>query len=195
MRKAFVVLLAMAGSVSAQSVYLRVDTISEGGRTTKSSSSGYGSFERFQKHEVELKITLRNMHTVAHTYSVEWQFFARDLQTRKTRVHDSGTNSVPLKAGETKNFEIKSAALKTETRGTADRYSASQQTVGEKPNGYLVLVKEGGTPLAVEASDTTLKRSYQTAINTARLQPKPAAPPPTAQPKPSPPQPAPQPPQ
>lgn len=189
MRTAFVIFLTLVWSASAQSVYLRVETIAEGRKTTGSSNTGYGSYHRSHSSGVELKVTLRNMHTQAHTYTVEWNFYAKNQQSRKTRVHDSGTNSIPLKVGETSTFELKSAELTSETHGYASEYSSSGYTSGEKHDGYLILVKDGDRIIAVEASDATVKRSYQSAINAARLQPKPVTPPATVQPRPAPQQP------
>jgi len=42
----------------------------------------------------------------------------------------------------------------------------------DKTTGYLVLVKAGNKPVAVEASDALLKRQYQDQIDADRLKPK-----------------------
>ena len=172
MRTALIIFLTMVWSATAQTVYLRVETISQGKKTTSSSNNGYGSYNRSHAQSSNLKVTVRNMYTAPYDYAVEWKFYAKILQTGNTRVYDSGTNSVSLKIGETKTIELESAEVSSRTTGYADEYSASRQTVGDKQAGYVVLVKADNRIIAVEASDTDLKHSYQDALNAAKLQPK-----------------------
>jgi hypothetical protein len=178
MRTAFFIFLTLTSLATAQSVYLRVDTLASGNKTTARSTSGYGSYEESQASGINIKVTLRNMYPQPYTYTLEWRFFAKDLQTRKNRVHDSGTNSVPLKVGETKTFELESAPLSSSVSGYSSWYYSSRYASGEKQAGYLVLVKDGNRILAVDSDDAGLKRSYMDAVNAARLQPKPVAQPP-----------------
>jgi hypothetical protein len=161
-----------------------VTTVDQGHKTTSRADTGYGSYRESRAHKSHIKITLRNMYSKPHKYTLEWRFYAKNLESGKTHVHDSGTNSVPLKAGETKTMELQAAELASENRSYS--YSYARYVSGEKQAGYLVLVKDGNRILAVESDNVDLKRSYMDAINAARLQPKPVRPRP-AQPKPAPP--------
>ena len=172
--------LALPYSVHAQSVYLRVQPVASSTGLKKHGQPADGEEARSFARTATLKVTVTNMQPKPGEFAVEWQFLAKGVADKNTRVYDAGTKTVPLKGAESTSFDVQSKPLQaTDTRsyeydddGNLTPTGARQQT-GDKPVGYVVLVKANDILIAVEASDEELKKSYQDQINKNRLKPKP----------------------
>ena len=111
------------------------------------------------------KVSLTNMGNSAVNFTVLWHFLARDLRTHDITMYDQGSKSVLLKGGAFTSFGVRSKPLEAlitsyHYSGSGPREVVPRKRVGDKPEGYIFVVKAGEKILAVEASDQQLKNNY-----------------------------------
>ena len=157
--------------VNAQAVFLQVQQLASTKQDTINWSRDSGSYDKTVNRSQNIKITLRNMDTKLGSYTVTWQFLARDVNNPgNMRVYDEGTKALSLKTGEFTSWEADSTAVQAEDEWHVHAIDRSQS--GDTLNGYLVLVRADNQLIAVDASDTVLKKGYQNEINKSLLSSK-----------------------
>ncbi|MCX7008396.1 MAG: hypothetical protein NTY53_14300 [Kiritimatiellaeota bacterium] len=163
---------------SAQAVYLRAQPVSSKTDTRQTGRLGEDTIERVYNRNKDLKITVTNMQTNHYEYEVQWQFLSKGVSDKKAHVYDEGAKTVALKGGESATFEVQSKPLQATAKqhyeydDDGNLMPTDKERSGENPAGFVVLVKAGKQLLAVEASDSAVKKTYQKEIDDNRMKVK-----------------------
>lgn len=122
--------------------------------------------ERDYRRSKTYKVTLSNL-GASGTFTVQWHFLARDVNGDDSHllIYDEGQKAVALKRGAFTSFDVTSNPLEsvdTQYRldGKETLEVVKRKQAGQKPAGYVFVVKANEKILAVEASSRELKDNY-----------------------------------
>ena len=102
-----------------------------------------------------LDIKLRNMMRHEENFTLEWYFIAKKLNVKQSWISDRGKEKIFLPALGTLETEKESEPL--DSRVVKGIYVSNHKS-GSKPEGYLVIVRDGTDIVTVEASPKYLEK-------------------------------------
>jgi hypothetical protein len=115
------------------------------------------------KHETQkLTVKISNITTHPDTYTLAWAFFAKPITGGDVSIHDNGSEDITVEARQRAQHAI-TAKMLTATETTIDQNSSNSKNPkdpkvkksGQKPAGYVVVLKHGDTVLDKKASSST----------------------------------------
>jgi hypothetical protein len=150
-----VMMVGLAGSAFGQAVYLKVAAAEN-----RSSRSG-DYFTTNVEREEAYSVTVKNMVPAAYEYTVEWMFLIKPTGGGKVVPFQAEEKKITLEKNASTTIEVRSPTLTSTETGTYYSYYYGTTYTGSKFAGFVVRVRVNDKILAVEATDTILKRQYQ----------------------------------
>ena len=147
----------VAPAAAATSKNCSLDVVESAGTGTKSTITQtytYGSTMSAKLATSKLTITLRNMAPQPGNFTVEYYFVGKSLRNGGTFCYDKGSKAVPLGGGAFQDVVVESKSLESHTYRAG--YDGHSNKMGEKPGGWIVLVKVGSAVVTTKTSSSQL---------------------------------------
>ena len=147
--------VAPASAVTSKSCSLDVvESAGTGTKSTITQTYAFGSTMSAKLATSKLTITLRNMAAQPGDFTVEYYYVGKSLRNGETFCYDKGSKAVPLGGGAFQNVVVESKSLESHTYRAG--YDGHSNKMGEKPGGWIVLVKAGSAIVATKTSSSQL---------------------------------------
>lgn len=139
----------------AQSAGLEVARSATSKKTSEVWRTPAGGYDKDTFRSLTLAVRYLNLTGRDATFTIEWHFLARAMDTKDLCIFESGTTNLDLKAGETFSTEIRSAVLRESDVNVP--FLGQRFRQGAQLEGYIVRVRLPDRLVAVAASSHVLE--------------------------------------